>query len=343
MSDLVLHVDQIRTEGMLGASEAAAALGLDKYTSPLTVWKKLRGLPVEEERSPALDEAAAWGQLIEPVVRGKYAIDRNRLVLVPRSSFVKDGWLRCTPDGLSLPNIQIGASVNPPAPRTYVTEMPIDLAMRDPEWKENDAGLLQVKNRHAFARDDWRDGVPAKEQIQCRVEMAVCDLPWNDCAVLIGGNRMLVHRVERDLGLEDRILTDLSTFMRLVREGTEPSPDHTAAWRQHVSEKMRPTKVMITPDEELRELVDFWLAQRRKRKMIEEEEEAAKTDIMLRLSAAGATGIDLGERGKVTAYKTGSRTDWKAWAQSLNPNPPPQKYVKESKTWALKAPADDDD
>ncbi len=338
MSDLVLHVNQTRTDGMLGASEAAAALGLDKYTSPLTVWKKLRGLPVEEERSPALDEAAAWGQLIEPVVRGKYAQDRGVAVFVPESSFDRDGWLRCTPDGLIVPIGSYGAVGGPCG-----VERPGTWPWQNTGLTPAVAGLLQVKNRHAFARDDWRDGVPAKEQVQCRVEMAVCDLPWNDCAVLIGGNRMLVHRVERDLALEDRILTDLSAFMRLVRDGIEPSPDHTAAWRQHVSEKMRPTKVMITPDDELRELVDFWLNQRRKRKMIEEEEEAAKTDIMLRLSAAGATGIDLGERGKVTAYKTGARTDWKGWAQSLSPNPPPQKYVKESKTWALRAPSEDDE
>lgn len=327
MSDLVVAVDQVRNKGTIGASDAAAALGLSKYTSPLTVWHRLRGLDTNEERSPSLDEAAEFGHLIEPIIRGRYAVKNQRLVHVPETSFVRDGWLHATPDGLvdkqsgEMGTVALSATTIPPSVE----------------------GVLQCKNRHAFARDDWRDGVPPPEQVQIRVELAVCNLPWSDCAVLIGGNRMLVHRVERDAALEDRILTDLSAFMRLVREGIEPSPDHTAAWRQHVSEKMRPTKVLITPDEEMRELVDFWLRQRRKRKQIEEEEEAAKNDIMLRLSAAGATGIDLGERGKVTAYKTGARTDWKGYAQSLNPNPPPQKYVKESKTWALRAPQDDDE
>lgn len=338
MSDLVVPVDQTRTAGMLGASEAAAALGFDRYTSPLTVWKRLRGEALDEERNAALDEMAAWGQALEPVVRGKYAIDRGVGVFVPDVSFVREEWLRATPDGFVVPLGSYGAIGGPcglERPGTY-------------PWGETlstkaVAGMLQVKCRSAFLRDDWRDGVPVKEQIQVRVEMAVCDLPWSDVAVLIGGNQMLVHRVERDLQLEDRILTDLRAFWDLVQSGREPSPDASAAWRQHVSEKMRPTKVMITPDDEMRELVDFWLAQRRKRKQIQEEEEAAKNDILLRLSAAGAVGIDLGERGKVSAYKTGGRTDWKAFAQSLNPNPPPAKYVKESKTWALRAPSDDDD
>lgn len=332
MGDLVVPVEQTRTSGMLGASEAAAALGFDRFTSPLTIWKRLRGEAVDEERSPALDEAARWGGLLEPIIRGKYALDRGSDVFVPRESVVRDGWLRATPDGYVCPGSK--------SPTVASCDTMFDGGIR---------GLLQVKNRHAFARDDWRDGVPTKEQIQVRVEMAVCDLPWSDVAVLIGGNQMLVHRVERDLQLEDRILTDLRAFWDLVQSGREPSPDASAAWRAHVSEKMRPTKVVITPDEDMRELVDFWLNQRRKRKMAQEEEEAAKNDILLRLSAAGAVGIDLGERGKVSAYKTGARTDWKRYSGSLVDiltlarlqAPSTDAYKTESKTWALRAPSDD--
>ncbi len=344
MTDIALQVVQTRTEGMLGASEAAAALGLDKYTSPLTVWKRLRGLPTDEVRSPALDEAASWGQALEPVVRGKYALDRNALVMVPVSSFQYEQWLRATPDGIVVAGIPIGASINPPAPRTYVMEMPRDIAMRDPEWREN-AGMLQVKCRSAFLRDEWRHGVPAKEEVQVRVEMAVCDLPWSDVAVLIGGNQMLVHRVERDLALEDRVLTDLRAFWQMVKDGREPSPDHTAAWRQHVSEKMRPTKVTMTADDELREIVDYWLEQRRKRNRAEEEEEAAKTDLLLRLSAAGATAIDLGNDRKVTAYAVGAKPRWKEYAISLGgESTAPEKFRGTGKpSWTLRAPSDDGD
>ncbi len=339
MSDIALYVVQTRTEGMLGASEAAAALGLDRFTSPLTIWKRLRGLPTDEVRSPALDEAASWGHSLEPVIRGKYALDRNVGVFVPSGSFERDGWLRATPDGFVVPLGSYGKLGGPcglERPGTY-------------EWtligiNASVAGLLQVKNRSAFLRDDWKGGTPPKEEIQCRVEMAVCDLPWNDCAVLIGGNQMLVHRVERDLALEDRILTDLRAFWQMVKDGREPSPDHTEAWRRHVSEKMRPSKVVLVADEETAEVVAYWLEQRRKRKKAQDEEDAARNDLLLRLSAAGATAIDLGHDKRITAYKTGGRTDWKAFAQSIaGPNDAPPQFKTEGKTWSLRAPSDDGD
>ena len=40
--------DQTRAGGaLIGASDAAAALGLDSYRSPLSVWRRLRGLDSE--------------------------------------------------------------------------------------------------------------------------------------------------------------------------------------------------------------------------------------------------------------------------------------------------------
>ena len=354
MSDIALQVEQTRAEGMLGASEAAAALGLDRYVSPLVIWKRLRGLPTDEVRSPALDEAASWGNAIEPLVRGQYSLQRGRVIVVPTASTRFEDWLRSTPDGMVLEQTPPpGASVEyvkplalPPQPQTLSSD---EASLVDPEWRDLVDGLLQVKNRSAYLRDDWKDGAPAKEEIQCRVEMAVCDLPWNDCAVLIGGNMMLVHRIERDLALEDRILTDLRAFWQMVKDGREPSPDHTAAWRAHVSEKMRPTKVTMTADDELREIVDYWLEQRRKRKKYAEEEDAAKNDLLLRLAAAGATAIDLGGDRKVTAYKVGGRTDYKGYAAALLPfvpigkDPKIEKFKTEGKTWSLRAPSDDGD
>jgi hypothetical protein len=151
-------------------------------------------------------------------------------------------------------------------------------------------------------------------------------------------------RIERDLAIEDRILTDLRAFWTMVQEGREPSPDHTAAWREHVSEKMRPTKVVMQADDEMRELVEFWLAQRRKRKKAQEEEDAAKTDILLRMSAAGATGIQLDAETKVSAYAVGGRTDWKAYALSLGgAAKPPDRFKSEGKTWTILAPKEDDE
>lgn len=322
MTDLMLAVEQTRNIGTIGASDAATALGLNQYDSPLTLWQRLRGMDSANDKPAHVQEAAEFGHLLEPVIRGVYAVRKQVAVYVPKTSTVKDGWLHATADGLVVVDGE---------PGTYEGDVP-----RRPD------GLVQIKNRSAYKADEWLHGVPAAEEVQCRVEMAVHDLPWNDCGVLIGGNRMLIHRVERDAQLEDNILRDLRAFWDLVQSGTEPPVDASVAWREFASSRMRPSKVFVTPDDEMRDLVNYWLANRAKAKKAEEEADAAKTDILLRLSAAGATGIDLGGGRKVTAYKVGGRTDWKGIAASLGCTKAPDKFKTEGKTWTLRGPSDDE-
>lgn len=338
MSTIALPVDQVRSEGLIGASEAAAALGHDRYKSPITLWRQLRGLDTADERPDHVNEAAEWGQALEPVVRGKYALVRDVLVMVPEQSFTMDGWLRATPDGLvfALPR---GTPHGDPPPAVLPWTEAEERA--EPRWREK-AGLYQGKTCSAFLRDEWEGGIPAKYEIQVRVEMAVTRLPWCDVCCLVGGQRFVgPFRIERDLKLEDRLLTDLRAFWDMVKEGREPNPDHTAAWRQHISERMRPSKVTIQADEDLAELVEYWLECKRKAGRAEEEADEARNELLLKLSAAGATAILLPDGRKVTAYKTGGRTDWKGYAMSLGGKEPPANFKAESKTWALRAPNDE--
>ena len=326
---IALQVNQTRAEGLLGASDAACALGLDPYRAPISLWRQLRGLETEERERPAfVQEAAEWGQILEPVVRGKYALATGRAVYVPSESSTRDGWLRCTPDGFVM------ATTEDRPPGTYHHD-PVEVPL----------GLLQCKTASAYKRDEWEAGVPSGYEIQCRVEMAVCDLPWNDIVCLVGGQKFYGPiRIERDMDIEGRILTDLRRFWDSTKTGEEPPVDASADWRAYASSKMRPSKVVITPDDEMRELVTFAMAQRRKAKMAKEEGDAAKTDILVRLSAAGATGIDLGADRKVTAYQTGAKAAWKAYALSLGGSAKiPDQYKGAPGTWALRFPGDEDE
>lgn len=293
---LALHVDQQRDTTHLGASEAAGVLGLDKYNPPIKLWRRHRGMPVRDD-GPM--EAAYWGTVLEPVIRGKYALDRKVRVWVPTGSYTLDGWLRCTPDGLV---------VEPNMSEVRVDEY--DPAEFDPRKflrGDESVGGLQVKTCSAWLEDDWRDGPPAKYEVQCRVEMAVTGLPWVDIVCLCGGQKQLGPvRIERDLAIEDRILTSLREFWSMVQDGREPSPDHTDAWRMHVSEKMDRVKpTMVMADAAMFAAIARWREQRVFRKRAAAAEEQTKNDILLRLSAAGATRIDCGDKAdNVTAYKT---------------------------------------
>jgi len=296
---VAIHVAQQRDESCLGASEAPAVLGLDKYRSPMAVWRRLRGLPVHEKEN----EAALWGQVLEPVIRGRYVLDRQRTVFVPTRSFGYLGWLRATPDG-------IVHDVADPTPS--VEPMPEWFDM-SPEY----TGLLQVKTASAYLADEWEGGPPARYEVQCRVEMAVCDLPWCDIVCLIGGQRLVgPFRIERDPVIEREILKRLRSFWDLVQAGVEPTVDHSDAWRMHVSEKLgRSHAVEVAADADMTAAIAQWKHRRDARHAAKREEDEAKNDILLRLSAAGATKVDAGALGKVTAYRTASgtwalRTPW---------------------------------
>lgn len=326
----VIQVDQERAKQFLGASEAAGVLGLDKYNPPIAIWRRHRGLEVEDSLPEHVSEAAEWGQLHEPIVRGKYALMTKSVVEVPTKSTVKDGWLRCTPDGIVFDH---GRSRDPGAHDDETLQ-------GHPEDRQ---GLLQCKTADAHLDWEWQYGPPARYEVQVRVEMAVMGLPWCDVVALVGGNRLRgPFRVERDLAIEDRIVTDLRAFWDLVRSGTEPTIDHTDAWRLHVSEKMRATKLTIQSDRELAELLNDMRTARIARSAAIRRVDALNNDLLLRMSAAGAQVVEDSVLGRFGAYRAGGGMDWRGYAESLESLVPSaadrSKFKRESTTWAIRVP-----
>ena len=293
---LALPVDQQREESMLGASEAGAVMGLDRYKSAMAVWRKHRGLPVNDDGN----EAADWGVLLEPVVRGKYALKQQRTVFVPTRSFTFEGWLRATPDGI-VPDV--------PDEQPFVEAMPdwFDLRARSHE-----CGTLSVKTCSAYLAEDWIGGPPAKYEAQSRVEMAVLDLDWSDVVCLCGGQRYLgPFRIERDAAIERSILTRLRDFWAMVQDGREPTVDDSDAWRLHVSEKLGKAPALeVVATEDQRDIVKRWRAARNSRKIAERNEERIKNELLLNLSQTGATKLDAGELGKPSAYRVAKTGTW---------------------------------
>ncbi len=339
MSDIAVPVTQSRAENTIGASQAAAALGLDPYVSPLELWQELRG-GERRERPAFVREAADWGQALEPIIRGKYALSTGRAVLVPDSSVVRDEWLRCTPDGYAI----TGESEAGLPPGTYDITGNGLYPTLERARRQGRVGLVQVKTCSAYKRDDWATGVPPEYEVQVRVEMAVCGLPWCDVVCLVGGQTLVgPFRVERDLEIEARIVRDLRAFWDLVQSGTEPPVDGSVAWREAASSRMRPSKVVLVPDEDAQADIEAWKRALRIAAKAELEEKALKTKLLLRLSAAGATAIDLGAEGKITAYQTAAKGSWKDYAMSIGAtNTLPDKYKGKPGAWTLRAPWGDD-
>lgn len=298
---VAIHVDQQRAESMLGASEAGAVLGLDRYSSPMKIWRRHRGLPVDDPEN----EAALWGVRLEPIIRGQYALDRRVLVWVPTASYTMGGWIRATPDGLVPdPCLDEWGRCDEFDPN----RCRIDQLLRWPSIM----GGLSVKTCSAYLAEDWIGGPPAKYEVQARVEMAVVDLPWVDVVCLVGGQKLVgPFRIERDAALERAILTRLRDFWQMVQDGREPAVDDSEAWRLHVSEKLgkaHPLEVVATDAQ--REIVARWREARRARKQAERAEEIVKNELLLNLSQTGSTKIDAGELGKPSAYRVAKTGTW---------------------------------
>jgi len=326
------YVEQTLATDTIGASDAAAALGLVKWRSPMDVFRAIR----DGRKDDTAGEAAEWGKLLEPVVRGKYALTKPAMVMVPVRSYVRDGWLRATPDGF----VHEGAE---PAVFEYD-----ELFDDGRQAQEHAHGLVQIKTCSAWLGDEWDEWVPARYEVQVRVEMAVTGLPWCDVVCLVGGQRYVgPYRVLRDDALEQRIVTDLRTFWERANGGIPPEVDDSEAWRQYASEPMRKAeKVAIPADDDVRAFLVEWRQARTERKRAERQEEELKTQILLRLGAAGATKIDGGELGNVTAYPTPARFDWRGYAETLSAMFPKgaetirrERFERPSKSWSLRAPS----
>jgi predicted phage-related endonuclease len=89
-TNLVPGPEQTRTDHGVGASSAAAAIGVSEYRSRLDAWLEATG---RVARSPAT-RRTQWGQVLEPVIRAHYVElhgvtgARAAAVAVPSRAFV---------------------------------------------------------------------------------------------------------------------------------------------------------------------------------------------------------------------------------------------------------------
>ncbi|MBK1653058.1 YqaJ viral recombinase family protein, partial [Halorhodospira halochloris] len=144
--------------GGIGASEAAAVIGMHPYSSPLEVWLDKSGRQVEQSaESVDPQNPAWWGQLLEPTVADAYAQVTGRKVRRVNAilQHPEHPWMLCNLD------------------REVVG---------DP-----DIQILEIKTTGVMEARRWRNGVPQHVQLQVQHQLAVTGQRAADVAVLIGG------------------------------------------------------------------------------------------------------------------------------------------------------------
>lgn len=177
----------------IGASDAAALLGLSPWKSPLQLYcEKLSLIPPDERETEAME----WGLLLEGPIGDRYAAKAKR-------------------------------TVTRPAPFTiYAVEAPAFLAATFDAFTEEagDPGVVEVKNVGWQKAEEWAEEPPLYYQIQLQWQLRVSGFRWGSLAALVGGQKFVYF----DLPRNDRFIALLeergAAFWARVEKQEPPTP-----------------------------------------------------------------------------------------------------------------------
>ncbi|MBN8263221.1 MAG: YqaJ viral recombinase family protein [Xanthomonadales bacterium] len=182
-------------QGGIGSSDAAAAVGLCPYKSQLELWMEKTGRTPKEDAPPGMEDPRYWGTLLEPYVAVAYSQQTNRKVR------------------------KVNAVLQHPS-------FPYMLANIDREVVGcPDVQILECKTAGEWGSKLWRDGVPEYVQLQVQHQLAVTNQQAADVAVLLCGQRLEIHRIERDEDVIARLMVLEARFWQYVTTDIEPPAD----------------------------------------------------------------------------------------------------------------------
>ncbi|MCP3026638.1 YqaJ viral recombinase family protein [Halobacillus sp. A5] len=155
---------EFRKKG-IGGSDAASIAGFNKWKSPIVVYmEKVGEVP---NAAPSNEEAAYWGNVMEETVAREFS-QRSGLKVRKRNAILQHpehNWMLANVDRLI-----VGRNEG-----------------------------LECKTASEFLKDEWNgEETPMAYLLQCQHYMAVtgADAWW--IAVLIGGNKFVYKKIERD-------------------------------------------------------------------------------------------------------------------------------------------------
>ena len=185
----------VRRQG-IGSSDAAAAVGLNPYQSPLALWLNKTGRA--DGFNPSADESTDplyWGTMLENFVAAHYSRKTGHRVR------------------------KLNAVLQHP-------EYPWMLANIDREViGVREVQLLECKTAGMHGARLWQDGVPEYVQLQVQHQLAVTGKDAADVAVLLCGNDFRHYRLPRDEEVIGRLIELEYQFWRHVETDTPPPAD----------------------------------------------------------------------------------------------------------------------
>ena len=180
----------------IGASDAAAALGLSPWVSPFALYvDKVDPIPDDLEDEP------------EWFLRGRQLEDSICRMLQEET----------------------GESVTREPVMLRSTSVPFMLLNPDGFTERS---LVEVKNVGQFAADRWDDGPPLHYRLQCQHGLYVTGRESALLGALIGGAKFVWYRIERDEAMIADMLAREEAFWSLVTLRRPPEVDDSKATRE---------------------------------------------------------------------------------------------------------------
>lgn len=258
----------VRRQG-LGSSDAAAAVGLSPYRSPLELWAEKTGMARLPQPDPQDDtQPVYWGTLLEPIVAAHYTRRTGRRIR------------------------KVNAVLQHP-------EHPWMLANLDREViGVPEVQILECKTAGVQGARLWQDGVPEHVQLQVLHQLAVTGKRAADVIVLIGGQELRIHRIERDEQAIAHLIALEAAFWRCVEERRPPPADGSASAEralQALYPQDRGQTLDWTQDTEMGNTFSDLQAIRQRLKAFELEEARLRQRIEQRMGEASRALFETGE------------------------------------------------
>lgn len=178
-----------------------------------------------------------------------------------------------------------------------------------------DVQILECKTAGEFGSRLWKDGVPEYVHLQVQHQLAVTGKAAADVAVLLCGQKLEIHRIERDDDVIARLMVLESHFWNHVESDTPPPADGSESAAKALRQLYRgnDTTLDLTGDMELGKTFDALAALDEDIAAKEREAERLKQAIQQAMGDASKASF---ANGLVTfrRSKDGSRIDTKALA-----------------------------
>jgi len=224
----------------IGSSDVPAIVGVSRFQSALALYHEKLGVT---RPSPAYEEHARWGQILEEPIAQRYAEETKRTVENPNAVIGQWSIARhpqhphmiASVDRFVLPNVREGMQ-------------PLPLP--------GEFGVLEIKNAHLMMRDEWvgeeaNNEPPVEYQVQLQHQLAVTGARWGSIAALIGGVIFVWADVARDEALIERLVDMETAFMRRLELRDPPLADGSESSREVLRQlypKDTGTSVVLPPE-----------------------------------------------------------------------------------------------